>query len=320
MRRNYNAAMMLSPRLSSIPSLAVATALLGGVVATAQTPAAAKQLIAHRGASGYAPEHTFASYQLALDQKADFVEPDLAITKDGVLICLHDDSLERTTNVEEVFPDRYSRDTKGRDGAKQWLANDFTLAEIKRLDAGSWFNPKFAGARVPTFEEMVALVRSKAGLYPELKSPPLYTARGVDMVKLFVEAVKKQGLDKPESLKTTPMIVQSFDEGSIRRASTELPGIPRVFLTSNDADVTAARLKVLAAFATGIAPEKVVIARHPEMVAAAHAAHLTVTSWTFRADDKMAFPSVREEMAHFLYTLGIDALFTNNPDQFPRRP
>src|SRR5437762_11313469 len=86
-----------------------------------------KQLIAHRGASGYAPEHTMASYQLALDQRADFVEPDLAISKDGVLICLHDDTLERTTNVEEVYPDRYSRESTGRGGAKQWIANDFTV-------------------------------------------------------------------------------------------------------------------------------------------------------------------------------------------------
>ena len=71
------------------------------------------RLIAHRGASGYAPEHTFASYQTALDQKADFVEPDLAISKDGVLICLHDDTLERTTNIKDVFPDRYSRESDG---------------------------------------------------------------------------------------------------------------------------------------------------------------------------------------------------------------
>jgi glycerophosphoryl diester phosphodiesterase len=307
-----------SLRLLPIVTAAVLVAAVD--VAVAQTPAPPKQLIAHRGASGYAPEHTAAAYQLALDQQADFVEPDLAITKDGVLICLHDDSLERTTNVEEVFPDRYSRDTPGRDGAKQWLANDFTLAEIQTLDAGSWFNPKFAGARVVTFDEMVALVRGKAGLYPELKSPPLYTARGVDMVRVFVEAVKKIGLDQPASLKSTPMIVQSFDEGSVRRAATDLPGIPRVFLTSNDADVSDARLKELKGFATGIAPEKKVIERHPDMVARAHAAGLTVTAWTFRADDKIAFPSVRDEMAHYLYTFGIDALFTNNPDQFPRRP
>jgi glycerophosphoryl diester phosphodiesterase len=297
----------------------LAAVAVGTIIAAAQVSTRPKQLIAHRGASGYAPEHTMAAYQLALDQKADFVEPDLAITRDGVLICLHDDSLERTTNVEELFPDRYSRETTGGNHVKQWLANDFTLAEIKQLDVGSWFNPKFADLRVPTFDEMVSLVRGKAGLYPELKSPPLYTKRGVDMVKVFVDAVKKHGLDRPESLRTTPVIIQSFDEATVRRSASELPGIPRVFLTSDDKDVTDPRLQELARFATGIAPDKRVIERHPDMVRRAHAAGLTVTSWTFRADAKIAFPSVGAEMAHYLYTLGIDAVFTNNPDQFPRK-
>jgi glycerophosphoryl diester phosphodiesterase len=278
-----------------------------------------KQAIAHRGASGYAPEHTFPSYQLALDQHADFVEPDLAISKDGVLVCLHDDTLERTTNVEDVFPDRYSRESTGRGGAKQWFANDFTVAEMKRLDAGSWRDPKFAGARVPTWQEMLDLVRGKAGVYPELKSPPLYTTRGIDMEKLFVDSVKKNGLDRPESLESTPVIIQSFDEESIRRVATDLPTIPRVFLTSSEDDITDARLRELAKFATGIAPDKRVIERHPDMVARAHAAGLTVTSWTFRADEKTPYGTVRDEMSQYLYTWGIDALFTNNPDQFPRR-
>jgi glycerophosphoryl diester phosphodiesterase len=278
-----------------------------------------KQLIAHRGASGYAPEHTFASYQLAMDQKADYVEPDLAISKDGVLICLHDDTLERTTNIKDVFPDRFSRDSVGRGGAKQWIANDFTVDEIKRLDAGSWRDPKFAGARVPTWEEMVGLVRGKAGVYPELKSPPLYAKRGLDMEKIFVASVKKMGLERPDSLKSTPVIIQSFDEPSVRRVAVDLPTIPRVFLTERDEDVTDARLRELSTFATGIAPEKHVIERHPDMVARAHAVGLTVTSWTFRADEKTKYPSVKDEMAQYLYTWGIDALFTNNPDQFPRR-
>jgi glycerophosphoryl diester phosphodiesterase len=117
-----------------------------------------------------------------------------------------------------------------------------------------------------------------------------------------------------------PVIIQSFDEATIRRVAADLPAIPRVFLTSKDEDVTDTRLKELSKFATGMAPEKVVIARHPEMVKAAHALGMSVTSWTFKKDDeKMAFPTVRDEMQHFLYTLGIDALFTNNPDQFPRR-
>jgi len=303
-------------------SLVFGAALLV-VVATVELPLDAqrgKQAIAHRGASGYAPEHTEAAYKLALEQKADFVEPDLAVTKDGVLICLHDDTLERTTNIAEVFPDRAMAETPGRmTMMKRWLANDFTLAEIKRLDAGRWIDPKFAGQRILTFEEMIGIVRGKAGLYPELKSPPLYTARGVDMEKIFVNVVKKNRLNTAASLRRTPVIIQSFDEATIRRVAKDLPTIPRVFLTSNDVDVTAERIRELAAFASGIAPEKAVIARHPEMVKLAHAARLTVTSWTFRADDKTTFPSVRDEMAHFLYTLGIDALFTNNPDQFPRR-
>src|SRR5687767_7481343 len=115
----------------------------------------AKISIAHRGASGSAPEHTLAAYQLALEHRADFVEPDLAVTRDGVLICLHDDTLERTSNIAQVFPNRPSANVPGRGPDKRWLANDFTLEEIRRLDAGSWFDPKFAGTRIPTFQEMI---------------------------------------------------------------------------------------------------------------------------------------------------------------------
>lgn len=308
--------------LTTIRLVAVFMTGAGLVGASALVPTdGAKQLIAHRGASGYAPEHTMPAYELAIAQHADYVEPDLAVTRDGVLICLHDDTLERTTNVEEVFPDRFSREITGRNGQKRWVANDFTLAEIRRLDAGSWFDAKYAGTRVPTWEEMLARVRKApgVGVYPELKSPPLYTARGIDMAKLLIDSLKAERLDRSSDRTGTPVIIQSFDEPTIRRLATELPDVPRVFLTSRDADVTDARLKELAAFATGIAPEKVVIARHPDMVARAHAAGLTVTSWTFRADEKTSHADVTQEMTHFLYTLGIDALFTNNPDRFPRR-
>ena len=279
-----------------------------------------KILIAHRGASGLAPEHTVAAYKLAMEHKADFVEPDLGVTKDNVLVCLHDDTLERTTNVAEVFPNRVSK-LEMRSPGPHWLALDFTLAEIKRLDAGKWFKPEYTGQRVPSFQEMIELVRSRpgTGIYPELKSPELYKSRNIDQVKLFVEQVKKNGLEKPESLKVMPVIIQSFDEEAIRRVARELPTIPRVFLTSRDEDVTEARLKELKTFATGIAPEKRLVAAHPEMVKLAHDLGLTVTCWTFRADEKTAFASVKDEMSNFLYTLGIDALFTNNPDQFPRR-
>ncbi|HEY2906042.1 MAG TPA: glycerophosphodiester phosphodiesterase family protein [Vicinamibacterales bacterium] len=301
-------------------SVAGATLFLSLIaLAGADTP---KQAIAHRGASAYAPEHTLAAYRLAIEMKADFVEPDLAVTKDGVLICLHDDTLERTTNIADVFGDRASTSLPIPIAAPgpHWLANDFTLEEIKRLDAGRWFKREFTGERVVAFEEMIDLVRAHrgTGIYPELKSPQLYEARHVDMEQLFVRVIKKHGLDTRQSLTTTPVVIQSFDEASIRRVAADLPAVPRVFLTSEDADVTDARLGELAKFATGIAPDKVIIARHPDMVRRAHAAGLTVTAWTFRADEKSAFPTVRDEMSHFLFTLGIDALFTNNPDQFPR--
>jgi glycerophosphoryl diester phosphodiesterase len=155
----------------------------------------AKQVIAHRGASGSAPEHTVAAYQRAIDQHADFVEPDLGVTKDNVLICLHDDTLERTTNVSELFPSRASN-VQMRAGGLHWLAADFTLAETKRLDAGKWFDGRFAGQQVPTFQEMIDLVRGKAGLYPELKSPALYKSRHIDQVQLFVALIKTNGLNR----------------------------------------------------------------------------------------------------------------------------
>jgi glycerophosphoryl diester phosphodiesterase len=162
-------------------------------LASMLTPPVAKQVIAHRGASAYAPEHTTAAYRLAIEQRADYVEHDLAVTRDGVLICLHDDSLDRTTNVEAVYPSRFSTRTGPRGETREWLANDFTLDEIRKLDAGSWFDPMFASSPIVTWEEAVGLVRGKAGLYPELKSPPLYTARGVDTVGLFVDSVRKSG-------------------------------------------------------------------------------------------------------------------------------
>jgi glycerophosphoryl diester phosphodiesterase len=296
---------MLPFRLTPAFAVIFAVLVLGWAGVSAQVR---KQLIAHRGASGYAPEHTAAAYRLAIEQHAEFVEPDLAVTKDGVLICLHDDTLKRTTNAAELFPQR-----------DPWLANDFTLDEIKRLDAGTWFKPTFAGERIQTFQEAIDLVRGKAGLYPELKSPELYRSRRVDQVKLFVDIIRKNGLDKPESLETTPVIIQSFDEEAVRRVAKELPTIPRVLLVERDGDVSEPRLRVIKTFATGVAPEKSLVAQHPEMVKQAHALGLTVTCWTFRADEKSTFASVGDEMSHFLYDLGIDALFTNNPDQFPRR-
>ena len=284
-----------------------------------QPPAAKKQLVAHRGASAYAPEHTLEAYRLALEQGADFVEQDLAVTKDGVLVCIHDLSLERTTDVETVFPDRYVLERVGFRRQRHWLVNDFTLAEIKQLDAGAWFAPTFAGARIPTFQEAIDLVRGKAGLYPELKDPAFYRARGVQPEALLRDALKENRLlDDPK----TPVIVQSFDDATIKRLATELPAVPRVFLVARrDAARlnSAERIREIATWATGVAPNKAIVARRPEIVAWAHAAGLTVTPWTFRSDTG-AHSSVRREMTRFLYEYDVDAVFTDNPDRFPGKP
>ncbi len=305
--------------------------------AAAQAPPGAKKvLIAHRGASAYAPEHTIAAYTLAMEQGADFIEQDLAVTSDGVLVCIHDLTLERTTNVAEVFPDRYSRAAPGEGRAaappaaagaaasagpapaRRWLVNDFTLAEIKRLDAGTGFDPKFAGARIPTFQEAIDLVRGKAGLYPELKDPEFYRRRGIRTDVLLAAMLRKNGLVANPK---TPVIIQSFDDAALRQLARDLPRVPRVFLVEpRDAARldTPEKLKEIAGWASGVAPNKAIVDTMPGLVKQAHDAGLTVTLWTFRASTT-TFPSVKDEMDKYLYTLGVDAVFTDNPDQFPRR-
>lgn len=278
-----------------------------------------KSLIAHRGASAYAPEHTLAAYRLAIEQGADYVEQDLAVTKDGVLICLHDESLERTTNVEEVFPDRGVADPAT--GRRQWLAIDFTLQEIKRLDAGSWFDARFAGEHVPTWEEAVKTIGSAAGLYPELKTPALYRARGIDQTALFAESVIRLALsNRPAG----SLIVQSFDDRPLRDLAMRLPSVPRVFLIDGRDGakwLTADGMSEIARFATGIGPAKSLLDRRADVVKAAHSAGLTVTPYTFTTRSPLSdrFKDVREEMRYYLDVLDVDALFTDNPDQFPKR-
>ena len=286
--------------------------------ATMQGPR--KVLIAHRGASAYAPEHTLPAYRLALEQGADYVEQDLQVSKDGVLVCLHDVTLERTTNVEDVFPDR-AVVVKER---KTWPVADFTLEELKRLDAGTWFSAKFAGERIPTFQEAIDVMRGKAGIYPETKAPEVYGVRGLNMEALTLAALSKAGLDRPGADPRTPVVIQSFSAESLRNMRRAGTTLPLMLLVSNlDAEASAwlsdGGLTKIREFATGIGPAKALIAADPTVVPRAHAAGLTVTPYTFRSADPRAAATVKEEMATFLYRHGVDALFTDNPDLFPRR-
>jgi glycerophosphoryl diester phosphodiesterase len=281
--------------------------------------------VAHRGASGYAPEHTLASYRLALEQGAEFVEQDLTLTKDGVLVCLHDDTLERTTDVEARFPDRAVTET-GRDGnrVQRWYANDLTLAEIKTLDAGSWFDARFAGERIPTFEEAIALIKGRAGIFPELKSPARLNSRGVDVERAVADVLAKHGLVGATLNGRPAVYLQSFEEKSVRRLAETLPAVPRTLLVGA-ADgprwLSPAGLAEARTFATAVSPARALIEARPAVVAEAHAAGLAVVPYTFRqapgtgaAERDAAVAAMRR----FVTEYRVDGLFTDNPDLFPR--
>jgi glycerophosphoryl diester phosphodiesterase len=300
--------------------VALALALLALAGMTAEGQYTRKTNVAHRGASAYAPEHTLAAYRLAIEQGADYVEQDLQITKDGVLVCLHDLTLERTTNVEDVFPDRHrmERDTK------TWPVSDFTLAEIKQLDAGSWFDKKFSGERVPTWQEAIDLVRGKAGLFPETKGPDVYGSRGFDMEALVLKELQKNGLDMPTSDPKTPVIIQSFSPESLQKMRNMGTKLTLVLLIS-DGDPGRGKwlsdegLKKAKAFADGIGPAKALLETDPTLAKRARALGFSITPYTFRSASVPQGKTVKEEMSKFLYDIGVDALFTDNPDQFPRK-
>ncbi|MDA2930008.1 glycerophosphodiester phosphodiesterase [Acidobacteria bacterium AH-259-O06] len=282
-----------------------------------------KTVVAHRGASAYAPEHTLEAYRLAIEQGADYVEEDLQITKDGVLVCLHDLTLERTTNVEEVFPHRYRQVERHGVTEKHWFIFDFTLEEVKQLDAGSWFDKRFAGAQIPTWQEAIQEIRGKAGLFPETKAPEVYGRHGFDMERLILAELEKNGLHQPGADPDTPVIIQSFSAESLRKMAFELKTrLPLVLLLGegNKEWASPEGLKKVKEFAVGIGPAKSILRASPRLVEWAHNTGLSVTPYTFRSSAVgKGFWKVRAEMAYYLDTLDVEALFTDNPDQFPHK-
>jgi glycerophosphoryl diester phosphodiesterase len=274
-------------------------------------------LVAHRGASAYAPENTVPAFRLAADQGATFVEFDLQLTKDRQIVCLHDNSLERTTDVEEIFPDRFRRAGEGTPAARRWMLEDFTLAEIKRLDAGVWFDPKFHGTRIPTFGETIDALRGRSGLFIEIKSPERY--EGIE--RLILAELEAKGLARPGADPKTPVLLQSFSEPSLRIfAGTLGTKLPIHFLVSaRDAApwLTAEGLTKMKTFATGISPEKTIVGSQADAMARARQMGLLITPYTFRASAVTGFPNVRAEMAHYLRDLGVDGVITDNPDEMP---
>lgn len=278
-------------------------------------------LIAHRGASAYAPEHTLAAYELAIMQGADFVEPDLQITRDGHIIALHDATLDRTTNVEEIFPDRFREIQEGDSLTRRWYVSDFTLEEIRTLDAGKWFSSEFKEERVPTLGEVIELVRGRAGIYPETKNPEVYAGLGYEMESLLITELEQYGIDRRGEDPATPVEIQSFSVESLRilrdELGSDLPLMLLIHPGNVDEWATVSGLDRASKFASGIGPHKSLLKQDPDMVERAHTAGLTVISWTFGETDRDGYEELREEMIYFLCVLGVDGLFTNNPDLFP---
>jgi glycerophosphoryl diester phosphodiesterase len=310
-------------------------------------------VIAHRGASGYRPEHTLASYELAIEQGADYIEPDLVITKDGVLVARHENEIGGTTDVAShpEFADR--RVSKVIDGQplSGWFTEDFTLAELKtlraveRIPAVRPANTAYDGRfTVPTLAEVIELAQRRSrelgrsiGIYPETKHPSYFRALGLPLEERLVTQLHAAGYTEPSA----PVFIQSFEVGNLRqlRSLTRLPlvqlmsaeGAPFDFVLSGDARqyadlATAAGVKEIARYADAIGPEKsMVIPRDAagkllpatRLVRDAHAAGLRVHPWTFRREDDFLPPDYRgrpqAEIEAFLAT-GMDGFFTDNPD------
>ncbi|MFH8750953.1 glycerophosphodiester phosphodiesterase family protein [Streptomyces rimosus] len=245
--------------------------------------------VAHRGASAYAPENTLAAVDAAADLGFAWVENDVQRTKDGELVILHDTSLARTTNVEQVFP-----------GRAPWNVADFTLAEIEKLDAGSWFGPKFTGERVPTLEDYMDTVEDNdQNLLLEIKSPELYP--GIE--RQILKELREDGWLDRDHVKRR-LVVQSFSADSVKKVHSLRPDIKTGFLGTP----AVAELPKYAAFADQINPQyKSIDAGYVasvHKVKGPHGRPLEVFTWTI--DDAANAVKAAGQ--------GVNGIISNKPD------
>lgn len=302
-------------------------AAAGALMASSRTAAAAPraQVVAHRGASGYRPEHTEQAYLLAIAQGADVIEPDLVLTRDGALVARHENEIGGTTDVASRPEFAARRTTRRIDGetVEGWFTEDFTLAELKTLRARErlpQLRPESArhdGENgVLTFAEVAALARRESrrlgrtiGLCPEMKHPAYFRSRGMAIEPVMAAALRAEGLDAASA----PVLVQCFEVGPLKTLST-LSKAPRVQLVSAEggpadlpgvryADmVTAGGLKAISGYAQAVGPEwrqvlrvdgQGALAGPTPLVADAHAAGLKVFPWTVRAENAFLPPALR---------------------------
>jgi glycerophosphoryl diester phosphodiesterase len=294
--------------------------------------AAAPLIIAHRGASGHRPEHTIEGYRLAVEMGADFIEPDLVSTKDGVLIARHENEIGGTTDVAGKYPDR--RRTKTVDGqtVTGWFSEDFTLAEIKTLRARErlpFRSHAFDGQfEIPTFDEVIALAQRlgaargmPVGIYPETKHPSYFRGLGLPLEDRLLASLRRYHWND----RTSPVFIQSFEASSLQilRKTTK---VRLIQLADAAAQVGPEQVKAIAGYADGIGATKSLVVpvnadgtlgAPTDLVARAHAAGLLIHVWTLRADKEFLpagyHGNPQEEFEQFRQ-LGVDGVFTDFPD------
>jgi glycerophosphoryl diester phosphodiesterase len=311
-------------------------------------------IIAHRGASGYRPEHTLASYELAINLGADYIEPDLVSTQDGVLVARHENEISSTTDASQRPEFASRRTTKIIDGIPitGWFTEDFTLTELKTLKAkerlshlrpqNTTFDNLF---EIPTLQEIINLVQQKTqatgrimGIYPEIKHPSYFNQLGFSIETKLVEILEKNEYRKSNA----PVFIQSFEVENLKKLAkiTDLPliqllnnqGQPYDFILSREARTyrdlaMPAGLAEIATYARGIGVNKDLLLPRDEsnkllspttLIDDARAQNLLVHAWTFRHENAFLsaeFQNNPEGEYHQFYRLGIDGVFSDFPDE-----
>ena len=287
-------------------------------------------IIGHRGASGHRPEHTFASYRLAAEMGADFIEPDLVATKDGVLIARHENEIGGTTDVAVKFAGRKRTATIDGINVTGWFTEDFTLAEIKTLRARerlAFRSHAYDGQfEIPTFDEVIDLAQKLGaelgrpiGVYPETKHPAYFRSIGLPLEDRLLAVLARHGWNSRES----PVFIQSFEDNlRLMRPKTTA----RMIRLLEGKEPTDEELREITTYADGIGPNsRLVIPAHADrtlkapsdLVKRAHALGLLVHIWTLRAEPVFLSPSYHGDFdAEFkqFRDLGVDGIFTDFPD------
>jgi glycerophosphoryl diester phosphodiesterase len=323
----------------------------GDASATASTVASVPLLaadpdylvIAHRGASGHRPEHTLEAYALGVELGADYIEPDLVSTKDGVLVARHENEIGGTTDVATKFPERQTTKVIDGDSVRGWFTEDFTLAELRTLRArerlpqlrDTSYDGQFL---IPTFDEVLALADSLGrargrvvGVYPETKHPTYFRSIGLPLEPPLLAALDRVGWNRVDA----PVFIQSFEAGNLRTLARDTrvrliqlmaTGAPPdaavdSTLPTYEAMRTPEGLRQLAEYVYGIGPEKRLVLPDPggetTLVRDAHAAGLKVHVWTVRAEapfvGKAFAGDVRAEV-RALQAAGVDGVFADQPE------